>query len=147
MNAKLAIAAVLVFVALYRVPATPAPEPTPTTRLNLKGMFVGETAAEDAATLAGMCSEIADEIEWDGQQTEPLLKTGVAMDTLRTRARVARMKGVSIGDRQPRVRDEIGSHLRREVGENGGLLEPEDRARWVSAYRDIAEACRHAIGR
>lgn len=148
MNVRLLVAAAIVAVALYKpAPEPPEPPPTPSPSFRLAGLFVGDTAAEDAAMLAALCDEIADEIEWDGQQSEPLLKTGVAMDTLRTRAREARMKGESVGSRQPKVRDAVARHLMAEVGDSGGLVTPEQRGRWVIAYRDIAEACRDAMGR
>lgn len=126
----------------------PAPEPEPAPNaLRLDGLFVGEQAESDAALLAALCDEIADEIEWDGKQPEPMLATGVAFDTLRTRARIARIRGESIGDRQPRVRDEVTKFLDVELGEDGGPVDSEKRAEWVEAYRNIAEASRHAIGR
>jgi hypothetical protein len=146
---KMVVALLLVVYGLSQVeitPPPPGPEPTPNA-LRLDGLFVGETAESDAALLAAMCDEIADEIEWDGKQPEPMLATGVAFDTLRTRARIARIRGESIGDRQPRVRDEVAKFLDIELGEDGGPVDEAKRAAWVTAYRNIAEACRHAIGR
>lgn len=148
-QARVVAAIALLFVAYTTYsPAPPAPPPAPEpTGLSLRGLFVGETAASDAATLAALCDEIAAEIEWDGKQAEPLLKTGVAFDTLRTRAREFRLKGESIGERQPRVADKVAEYLFLEVGDSGGPVEPSQRVAWVAAYRDIAEACRDAIGR
>jgi len=125
-------------------PQPAPPTPTPAVGLDLDGLFVGPTAAEDAAALAALADEIADEIEWDGQQPEPYLVTGVAFDELRTRARVARMRGQSIGERQPRARDAIADYLTDELGEGGGPVDAAARAAWVAAYRTIAGACRHA---
>lgn len=149
MKLRIIIALLLVACAVYQDDRAPSPPPTPDapSDLNLDGLFVGDEAANDAAMLAALCDEIADEIEWDGSQEEPFLKTGVAFDELRTRARVARMKGESMGDRQPLACDKIAQHLFLEVGDKGGLVDAAQRARWVAAYRDISEACRHAIGR
>jgi hypothetical protein len=126
-------------------PPAPEPAPQPSSSVNLRGMFVGETAGQDAATLSALCQEIADEIEWDGKQSEPYLTTGVAFDVLRTRAREARMRGVSIGDRQPRVRDAISEYLDDKVGGSGGPVSEESRRNWVAAYSEIARACKDAI--
>lgn len=126
--------------------AAPAPEPTPAppASLDLRGMFRGPTASEDAATIGGLCSELADEIEWDGAQAEPFLKTGVAFDELRTRARELRCRGVSIGARQPAARDAIHGYLDQAVGVAGGPVNAEQRQRWIDALRDIGKAATDA---
>lgn len=122
-----------------------SPPPAPDGPLVLRGLFVGQDAAEDAAILAAMSAEIADEMEWDGRQPSPLLTTGVAMDELRTRAMDARMAGVSMGDRQQQVRAAVSAYLTDHVGIDGGPLTDAQRAAWVSAYRTIAEAASAAI--
>lgn len=146
MSARVIAAVCLLCYAGYAsLPERPQPIPQPDGPLVLRGLFVGETAAEDAAILAAMSAEIADEMEWDGRQPEPLLTTGVAMDALRTRAMDARMAGVSIGDRQQQVRAAVAAFLTDHVGEDGGPLDGGQRAAWVSAYRIIAEAASAAI--
>lgn len=147
LQARMLALCVILAVAYASYTPSPAPQPEPPTGLSLRGLFTGETAAEDAAAIAALCDEIADEIEWDGTQDEPYLKTGVAFDELRTRARAARMRGESFGDRQPKVCDKIAQHLFFEVGDSGGPVDASQRARWVAAYREIAGACRNAIGR
>lgn len=94
--------------------------------------------------LSGLCAALADCIEHDGTLAEPRLKTGVAMDDLRVAARVARLKGQSIGDRQPRVRDAVHKFLDDAVGASGGPVTAEGRAAWVSAFRDLANAAEEA---
>jgi hypothetical protein len=116
---------------------SPAPDGGP---LVLRGMFRGPTAAEDAATIAALTEELAAEIEWDGMQAEPFLKTGISVDTLRDRARELRCRGISIGARQPAARDAIAAYLEQAVGKSGGPISPEQRARWITAFRDIARA-------
>lgn len=124
-----------------KTPPAPTPEPA---GLSLRGLFVGPTAADDAATLAALCDEIAAVIEWDGEQDRPRLKTGVALDDLRVAAREGRMRGVSIGDRQPHVRKAIHDYLDEKIGVGGGPVDKDQRARWVKAYRDVARACEDA---
>ena len=85
----------------------PAPGPEPVVGLDLRGRFVGVDAAADAATTAALLEELAGQIEWDGSQTEPRLRTGAAFDDLRRAARELRTRGVSLGARQPAVRDAI----------------------------------------
>lgn len=144
---RLVVAGVLVMVAMAQTRVAP-PEPTPEpAALSLRGLFVGSSAAEDAALLAAFSDELADEIEWDGRQDDPFLKTASSIDELRTRARIIRLQGDSLGDRQPRVRDAVSEYLTEQVGVLGGPVDAEVRAKWVSAYRDIAEASRDALGR
>lgn len=135
--AGLIIGAALVwFSAGHDEAAPPGPSPAPA-GLHLRGLFRGPTASEDAATIGALCSELADEIEWDGRQAEPFLKSGVAFDDLRQRARELRCRGVSIGARQPAARDAIKVYLEEQVGTAGGPVTPEARAKWVAALRDI----------
>lgn len=122
------------------VPAPTPPPPAPAGALDLRGLFAGEHGAEDAAVVAALTAELADEIEWDGQQAEPLWATGVAIDDLRRRARELRCRGVSIGQRQPAARDAIARHLEQAVGTAGGPIDAAQRAAWVKAMREIAEA-------
>lgn len=119
-------------------PQPPGPPPAP---LALSLQFAGETARSDAALLAAYFAELADEIEADGRLEKPLLAAGVHLDTLRTRARVARVRGASIGDRQPAVRDAIGAYLTTTLGTSGGPVDAAKRAGWVTSFREIARAC------
>jgi hypothetical protein len=122
----------------------PAPSPAPVVGLDLRGRFVGPDAAADAATTAALLEELAGQIEWDGHQTEPRLKTGAAFDDLRRVARELRCRGVSLGARQPAVRDEIKRYLDAEAGTEGGPVDAAARAKWVRAYRAVAAAAAEA---
>jgi hypothetical protein len=122
----------------------PAPGPAPVVGLDLRGRFVGPDAATDAATTAALLEELAGQIEWDGQQTEPRLKTGAAFDDLRRAARELRCRGVSLGARQPAVRDEIKRFLDAEAGTEGGPVDAAARAKWVRAYRAVSQAAAEA---
>jgi hypothetical protein len=145
---RVAAAAALVLVALYwSLPAKPAPEPAPQPTpdgLNLRGVFIGPTAPADAATLAALCDELADVIEWDGSLDTPRLKSGMAFDELRIVAREARCRGESIGQRQPHARKAIEEFLVGRLGTAGGPVTPEQRAKWVAAYRELGRACSDA---
>jgi hypothetical protein len=126
-----------------RTPA-PAPGPAPVVGLDLRGRFVGPDAAADAATTAALLKELASQIEWDGQQTEPRLRTGAAFDDLRRAARELRTRGVSLGARQPAVRDAIKTFLDAEAGTEGGPVDAAARSRWVKAYRAVSQAAAEA---
>ena len=119
----------------------PAPGPAPVVGLDLRGRFVG---AADAATTAALLEELAGQIEWDGSQTEPRLRTGAAFDDLRRSARELRTRGVSLGARQPAVRDAIKTFLDAEAGTEGGPVDAASRAKWVRAYRAVAQAAAEA---
>lgn len=123
------------------------PEPSPAPgALNLDGLFIGPSASSDASCLGAMCDEIACEIEWDSspEQKVPLLVSGVAIDDLRRRTREFRCRGESIGDRQPKARDEIARYLEAMVGTDGGPLTPERKQAWVRAFREIGRAASDA---
>jgi hypothetical protein len=143
---RYAIAAALVVAALVMWSRSgeqkpePSPEPAPV-GLDLRGKFIGPTAADDAASLGALCDELAGVIAWDGGKR---LKTGVALDDLRVAAREGRMRGASIGDRQPHVRDAIHAYLDQELGASGGPVDDQQRAKWVAAYRNLSRACRDA---
>lgn len=134
--------AVWSFVASKEAPH-PAP-PQPSGAIVLKGLFTGPEAVQDAAIVAAMSGEIADEIDWDGKQKKPKMVAAVQFDALRVRVREFRVRGVSIGERQPAVRDAVKEFLDRQVGVSGGPVSPEQRAKWVQAYREISRAAENA---
>jgi hypothetical protein len=142
--AILAAGAMVAFSILENGKPAPGPGPAPVVGLDLRGRFVGPDAATDAALTAALLEELASQIEWDGQQAEPRLKTGAAFDDLRRAARELRCRGVSLGARQPAVRDEIKRFLDAEAGTEGGPVDAAARAKWVRAYRAVAQAAAEA---
>lgn len=141
----LAGAALLAAAAVMWARSGPAPGPTPAppapdAAIDLRGMFVGPDAAADAAAVSAHFDELADELEWDSEQAEPLYKSGVAWDELRTRAKALRWKGLSLGEKYPRAREAIREYLDRTAGTSGAPMSPAQRAAWITAYREIARA-------
>jgi hypothetical protein len=134
----LVVAAYLAFAPSRQAPA-PTPAPVPPDAFSLRGKFIGPTAAEDASTMAALCGELAECIDYDGKHDQRL-KTGVAFDELRIAAREMRCRGESIGARQPAVRDAVHKFLDDAVGSSGGPVTPESRAAWVAALRDLSRA-------
>ena len=126
-----------------RTPPAP-PAPAPVVGLDLRGRFVGPDAAADAGLTAALLEELAEAIAFDGQQAEPRLRTGAAFDDLRRAARELRTRGVSLGARQPAVRDSIKAFLDQQVGTDGGPVDAGQRAKWVSAFRAVAQAAGEA---
>lgn len=124
---------------------TPAPPAGP---IVLAGKFVGPDASRDAAAMASLCEELAENIEYDAmRKPEPKLRTGRDIEELRTTARDGRMRGISIGDRNPLVRQAIHEYLDRPdvLGPSSGEFDAEGRSRWVAAFREIARAAEAAI--
>lgn len=142
--AILAAGAMVAFAILESRTPAPQPAPPPVVGLDLRGLFRGESAATDAATTASLLEELADQIAWDGTQTEPRLRTGAAFDDLRRAARDLRTRGVSLGARQPAVRDEIKRFLDAQVGTDGGPVDAAQRAKWVAAFRAVSQAAGEA---
>lgn len=127
--------------------SNPAPTPAPPTvvALNLRGLFVGASAAADACALGCLCDELGGIIEWDRRLPDgPRLKTAAAYDDLRRHAREARMRGESIGNRQPAARDAIAAYMAEKLGTSGGPINDEQAALWSRTLREIGEACHSA---
>ena len=143
--AILAAGAMVAFAILENGKPSPAPGPAPVVGLDLRGRFVGPDASQDAATTAALLEELAGQIEWDGQQAEPRLRTGAAFDDLRRAARELRTRGVSLGARQPAVRDAIKTFLDAQVGTDGGPVDAGQRAKWVAAFKAVSQAAAEAI--
>jgi hypothetical protein len=120
-------------------PAPPAP-----LLFTLKGKFIGPTASQDAAMLGALCDELANCLDYDSSQAEPRIKTGAAIEDLRLAAREARLRGVSLGARQPHARDAVKLYLDQAAGTSGGPLTAEQRVAWVSAFRDVGRAATDA---
>ena len=137
------IAVALAWSAVSSIDFSPTPAPLDT-EVPLRGLFIGPTAGDDALKLAALCEEVAGEIEWDGMQDDPVMKTGVQFDLLRVRARELFLRGDSIGERQPRVAQAVGEYLTKNLGVSGGPVTPDQRAKWVSAYRELARAAEDA---
>jgi hypothetical protein len=51
---------------------------------------------------------------------------------------------VSLGARQPAVRDSIKAFLDAQVGTDGGPVDAAKRAAWVAAFRAVAQAAGEA---
>tara|TARA_B100001741_G_C16476964_1_gene562975 strand:- start:112 stop:558 length:447 start_codon:yes stop_codon:yes gene_type:complete len=123
----------------------PDEAPIPPGELDLSGAFIGEQAAEDAAKVAALAGELADAIEWDSMQDTPVLKTGVTLDALRSKAREFRCDGRSIGQANPEVAKRVGAYLDKKLGNAGGPVTDEQTERWVAAYREIERAARRVL--
>ena len=142
--AILAAGAMVAFSILESGKPAPQPAPAPVVGLDLRGRFVGPEAAADAGTTAALLEELADAIAFDGSQAEPRLKSGASFDDLRRAARELRTRGVSLGARQPAVRDAIKGFLDQQVGTDGGPVDAGQRAKWVAAFRAVAQAAGEA---
>lgn len=148
MSSRIAVVLLIVAGLLWwsQKPDQPSPQPpAPPAAIDLVGAFQGPDAAVDAAAVAAMTDEIAAMIEWDGAQDEPSFSTGRSLDVLRTRIREFMLRGESLGDKHPAVRLAVGAYLDEQLGNGGGEVTPEQRAKWVKSYREIARAARHAI--
>lgn len=140
MDARKLVAVGLVFAAVAVNSIEPRPVPQPDNGLVLQGLFTGPTALPDARIVQHLSGEIADCLELDGKAEKPRLSAGVHFDELRTAARAFRCRGESIGVRQPAVSQAVGKFLDEAVGNSGGPVTPEQRAKWVAAYREIERA-------
>jgi hypothetical protein len=128
-------------------PDMPPPSPNGWPTLDLRGAFIGETAAEDATTTGYLLSALADCIAHDGARKEPRLKSALAFDDLRRAARDYRMGGGTLGDRQPIARDRIKAFLDAAVGDYGGPVDEARRTKYVQAFGDVSKAALAAVGR
>ena len=122
----------------------PKPQPEPG-ELDLTGAFVGETAATDAAIVSALAAELADVIEFDQTQAEPLLTTGIRLDELRIRSREFRCDGDCLSDKHPVLAQRVGDYLDEKLGNSGGPVSSEQLSQWVAAYREIERAAARVI--
>lgn len=148
-NVRHLVALGLLAVGVYaytRPAANPAPQPEPPrpAGVDLRGKFRGPDAAKDAAITAALCGELADSLEYDGLQEEPLIKTGVALDDLRVRARQLMCRGESLGEKHPSARDAIKVYLDQVAGTAGGPVSQQQRSAWIAAYRELSRAAANA---
>ena len=120
----------------------PEPVPVPASGLVLRGQFIGPSASQDAAMLSALCDELAIELEDDGKRPAPWYTTGIQIEELRSRAREGRMRGESLGARQPHAKKLIGDYMTQKLGVNPGEL--TNRSEWVACFRDISRACADA---
>jgi hypothetical protein len=145
---SVAAVALLVAAAVAYAPrmdtSPPVPTPAPPEGFSLEGKFIGPTASQDAATFGALCDELANVLDFDFAQAEPRIKTGVAIEDLRVAAREARLRGVSLGARQPYARDAVKAYLDQVAGTSGGPLTPEQQSAWVAAFRDVGRAANDA---
>ena len=128
---------------------SPDPNPSPAVEgIDLRGKFVGEHAAEDASTVAVLTLQTAEAIHDDGQidfdgdgrTDEPRLVTGRQIWELRNLMRAYHTGGELLGDRQPKVRDEIKRYLDERCGKSSGPVTPDTKAVWEDAFRVINRA-------
>jgi hypothetical protein len=124
-------------------PAPPAP--TPASVLDLRGKFVGASAAEDAAAFAGLCHGIAEALSADGGKPTPRITTGVQIEDVRVAAAEGRFLPRSLSREQPHAAAAAGRYLDSVVGTSGGPLDATARQRWVEAFRALATAAEEAV--
>jgi hypothetical protein len=123
-------------------------DPSPIEGIDLRGKFLGEHAAEDASTVAVLTLQTAEAIHDDGQIDfdgdgridEPRLLTGRQIWELRNLMRSYHTGGELLGDRQPKVRDEIKRYLDERCGKSSGPVTPETKRVWEDAFRVINRA-------
>ena len=119
--------------------------PVPAAALDLRGKFVGSTAAEDAAAFAGLCHGIAAALEADSGKATPRITTGVQLEDLRIAASEGRFLPRSLSREQPHAVAAAGRYLDDVAGTSGGPLAADARARWVEAFRELAKAAEEAV--
>ena len=123
-------------------PAPPAPTPA---ALDLRGKFVGPEAATDAAAFAGLCHGIRQALQADGTKSAARITTGVHLEDLRIAAAEGRFLPRSFSADQPHVAAAAGQFLNRTVGDSGGPLTPEIKAKWAEAFLTLAQAAEEAV--
>ena len=147
---KLAIVAALLAGAVLAAvvefaPRPGPPAPAPSGVLDLRGKFIGPTAADDAAAFAGLCTGIAEALAADGGRTAPRITTGVQIEDVRVAAAEGRFLPRSLSREQPHAVAAAGRYLDSVVGTSGGPLPAEARQRWVEAFRTLAQAAEEAV--
>lgn len=144
--AALLAGAVLAAVVEFAPRPAPAPAPGPDTGVvDLRGKFRGPDAAADAAAFAGLCHGIAAALATDGTAPTPRIATGASLEDLRIAASEGRFLPRSLSREQPHAVAAAGRYLDSVVGTSGGPLAADARARWVEAFRTLAQAAEEAV--
>lgn len=113
--------------------------------LSLRGKFIGPSAAEDAAALAGICRGVAEALSADGTRPQPRISTGVQLEDLRVAAAEGRFWPRSLSREQPHATAAAGRYLDEVAGTSGGPLDATARMRWVAAFAALADAAEEAV--
>jgi hypothetical protein len=140
-----ALVAGAVLAAVVEFAPRPAPTPAPAGGVDLRGKFIGPSAAEDAAAFAGLCHGIAEALAADGGRSAPRITTGVQLEDVRVAAAEGRFLPRSLSREQPHATAAAGRYLDSVVGTSGGPLDATTRARWVEAFRALAVAAEEAV--
>jgi hypothetical protein len=129
---------------------SPLPRPEPPAGPDLVDAFSTNddraAARTHAHLFATICDSLADYLEYDGTRPQPLLKTGVQIDEFRRAIRQTRTKGWSFLVQYPRLEAPLEAHFTAAVGTSGGPVTPEQRAKWVTALRQVAACAEYAAG-
>ena len=143
--AALVAGAVLAAVVEF-APRSPAVPPAPAPAgLSLRGKFIGSSAAEDAAAMAGICRGIAEALAADGARQTPRITTGVHLEDLRVAAAEGRFWPRSLSREQPHATAAAGRYLDEVAGTSGGPLDATTRMKWVAAFAALADAAEEAV--
>ena len=137
--------AVAALAAVVEFAQRPGGDVRPEPGLSLRGKFVGPTAADDAAAFAGLCRGIADALHADGQKSTPRITTGVQLEDVRVAAAEGRFLPRTLTREQPHATAAAGRYLDEVAGTSGGPLDTTTRAKWVSAFRTLADAAEEAV--
>lgn len=140
-----ALLAVAALAAAVEFAPRPAPAPTPEAGYSLRGKWIGQAAAEDAAAFAGLCRGTADALELDGTKQQPRITTGVQMEDVRIAAAEGRFLPRKLTQDQPHAVAVAGRFLDERAGTSGGPLDGESRERWVKALRDLAQLAEDSV--
>ena len=136
----LAVAAVCVVAELL-----PTPQAAPEGPLVLRGVFIGPTAAEDAAALAGLARGVSEALRHDADRKDPRIETGLHLEELRLAACEGRFLPRSLTREQPAAAAACGKFLDQAIGTSGGPLTADRRQAAIDAYAAIAVAAEAAI--
>jgi hypothetical protein len=140
-----ALLAVAALAAVVEFSQRPGEDVRPEPGLSLRGKFVGPAAADDAAAFAGLCRGIADALQADGQKSTPRITTGVQLEDVRVAAAEGRFLPRTLTREQPHATAAAGRYLDEVAGTSGGPLDTTTRAKWVAAYRTLADAAEEAV--
>jgi hypothetical protein len=142
--ALLAGAVLAAAVEFWPRPAPPAPGPDAGV-VDLRGKFHGPDAAADAAAFAGLCHGVRQALLADGTKSPARITTGVHIEDLRIAAAEGRFLPRSFSADQPHVAAAAGQFLNRTVGDSGGPITPEIKAKWAEAFLALAAAAEEAV--
>jgi hypothetical protein len=141
----------IVLAFLYTAQQHKAADKKPSSTSILAGVFStndnADDAAKDAKAFSELCYSIATDLEVDSKLKTPFYKFAVQYDDLRRRARTYMYNGHALSEKYPKLVTAVQDHMLAKVGDAGGPVSEEQRAKWIVAFKELGAGAATEAGK